>query len=155
MYDWVVNDNQMAHYTCREIRPMPAYTEWLDKKLSDQRKSNIILKAMIASDNRNTCIGRFKAFDYNSRNQNFEIGYYFPIHLRGKGLGTIGLPQFINEVFSNPLPVRKLTAWTSEKNIPSQKLLIKSGFCLDGQLRDHFEINGSYCKQLIYSYIRQ
>jgi RimJ/RimL family protein N-acetyltransferase len=153
MYHWIVNEKQKAKFTCREVRPIPAFDEWIEKKFNRLGRQEVILKAMISSEDPNTCLGRFDAFDYNPRNQNFEIGYYFPGHQRRKGFGSIGLPMFIDEVFGNPLPTRKLTAWTSEKNIPSQKLLLKNGFHLDGTLRDHFEEDGKYYKQLIYSNI--
>jgi len=153
MYEWMNSDPEMHLYSCRESLKMPEYSIWMAKKLSEQNRKDIIVRALVDKDKQNDFLGRFIAFDYNPRNKNFEIGYYFPKENRGKGLGCMGLKLFIDFLSQLSFPVRKLTAYTSEKNVASQNILLRQGFKLDGRLRDHFEINGCYFEQFIYSYI--
>lgn len=95
--------------------------------------------------------------DYNPRNQNIELSYYFPKQYRSKGYGTIMMSLLLQEVFSDEFlwKVNKIYAETSSFNTPSVKLLEKFRFHLDGRIREHYWINQEKYDQLIYTLLRK
>ncbi len=153
MHEWMLKEPNRENYSCRLVKEIPEYEQWLLKKNKQKSIPNVFLKSLIDTSNPSECLGKFEAFDYNARNQNIEIGYFFPEINRAKGFGSFGLSEFVRLLFNDSLPIRKLTAWTSELNIPSQKILESAGFLRDAELRDHFMIEGKFYNYYIYSLI--
>jgi len=71
-------------------------------------------------------------------------------NFRGIGLSNEIVKLAVIYAFET-LSIRKVTAGTSQNNIPMQKCFEKLGFCKDGQLRKQLLINGDYCDHLLYS----
>ena len=94
-------------------------------------------------------------FDYNTRNQSKEVGYYISPSFRGKGLGFLMLSLLITRALSDECGLNKIYATTSSDNIQSIGLLEKTGFILDGRLREHYWIKENKFDQLHYSMLQK
>lgn len=102
-------------------------------------------------------LGWIAVNDYNPRNQNLEIGYYFPKHNRSKGYGTILMSLFLKEVFADDFfwKINKISAETASLNTSSVRLLEKFCFQLDGKIREHYWIGQEKYDQLIFTLLRK
>ncbi|MCZ2484747.1 GNAT family N-acetyltransferase [Aquirufa antheringensis] len=71
-------------------------------------------------------------------------------NFRGMGLSR-EIIQLASSYAFDKLSIRKITAGTSQKNVPMQKCFEGLGFSKDGQLRKHLLIDGDFCDHLLYS----
>lgn len=98
-------------------------------------------------------VGKMSFFDFNSRNRSAEFGYMVDPAQRGRGIATKMLRLGLQKIFRDE-NLNKLYCQTAEFNIPSIKLLKKSGFHLDGTLREHHELDGKLYSDLVFSILR-
>lgn len=99
-------------------------------------------------------VGKMSFFDFNSRNRSAEFGYMVDPAQRGRGIATQMLRLGLQKIFLGE-NLNKLYCQTAEFNIPSVKLLKKSGFHLDGTLREHHELDGKLYSDLVFSILRR
>lgn len=103
----------------------------------------------------NTFIGTVKLGHIDWRASHCDIGIMIgDKDSRGTGLSKEIIKLAVNYAFDK-LSIRKITAGTSQKNIPMQKCFEGLGFSKDGQLRKHLLIDGEFCDHLLYSLFKQ
>lgn len=72
-----------------------------------------------------------------------EVGFLFTPQAQGKGYGYESLQALCDFAFSAG-GVRRLTATVTAGNIASKSLLQKTGFLLEGELRECYWLNGRW-----------
>lgn len=98
-------------------------------------------------------VGKMSFFDFNSRNRSAEFGYMVDPAQRGRGIATKMLRLGLQKIFRDE-NLNKLYCQTAEFNIPSIRLLKKTGFHLDGTLREHHELDGKLYSDLVFSILK-
>ena len=85
--------------------------------------------------------------------KNVEIGYWIGEEYWGKGFTMEAVRLIIHEVFRNP-DIHKIMARTLEGNSASEKILIKSGFQLEGELKEHIFKRGKFLNEKYWGLLR-
>jgi len=98
-------------------------------------------------------IGTAMIFNFDKEANHAEVGYVFHSSSWGKGYGTEAVSLMCDFAFGT-LNLHKLNARVVDANIGSARVLEKNGFQLEGRLRDHFFIDGSYYDSLIFGRLR-
>ena len=82
--------------------------------------------------------------------KNAELGYWLAEPYWGKGIITQAIKQIVAYGFKT-FEIDRIFARPFENNIGSQKVLIKSGFILEGKFDKVLYKNGEYLDELIYA----
>lgn len=153
LYQWDLREPRRDLYTCRPVGPLPDFGAYSQRLMDRVRSQHHIIYCLTQGDKR--ILGKIEAFDLNPRNKSMELGYYLPPAHRGQGVGTAMLRLFLREMFSNEtLGLNKVYATTAEHNTASVRLLERSGFHLDGVLREHYWTAEGVVAQLHFSLLR-
>ncbi len=98
----------------------------------------------VVDKNTDKMIGSAGLSSYNSYQKRIEISYdLFPTYWR-RGIGFRITNTLIKYAFEN-YKVNRIEASVATANIPSKNLLIKSGFTVEGILRQHRYHKGYFC----------
>jgi RimJ/RimL family protein N-acetyltransferase len=152
-YRWQDEEPQWERYTCRPVELVKPYPLFRARYLDALRSGREIVFSVLRDGE---LVGRMVAQDENPRNRSIEIGYYLARTARGQGVGSGVLPIFVGILFDWPgKNLHKLYATTSSGNAPSIAILAKSGFSLDGRLREHYLTDGEFSDQLYFSLLRR
>lgn len=82
--------------------------------------------------------------------KNYEIGYWLAEENWGKGIMLEAIKYIVNYGFTNLNTVR-IFARIFGNNLPSQKLIEKAGFQLEGKFEKTIFKNGEFLDELIYA----
>jgi RimJ/RimL family protein N-acetyltransferase len=82
--------------------------------------------------------------------KNAEIGYWLAEDYWGKGIVTDAIHQIVKYGFEN-LDIVRIFARIYGTNIPSQKVVEKCGFKLEGKYDKTLFKNGEFLDELIYA----
>jgi ribosomal-protein-alanine N-acetyltransferase len=105
--------------------------------------ASIVLKAT------KEIIGTAMIFNFDREANHAEIGYVFHSNHWGKGYGTEAVALMSDFSFDS-LKLHKIHARVVDANVGSMRVLEKNGFKLEGRLKDHFFIDGSYYDEMLY-----
>lgn len=153
LFNWNINEKHYEYYTCRPLNEHKTFEDYRNRMIDLISTKKQMVYILVEED---MVLGKITLFDFNTRNKSAEVGYYLPSPNRGKGLGSFMLKSFIETVFEDDkLNLNKIYATTASNNYPSIKLLEKSGFKLDGRLREHYFIDENRYDQLIYSMLKR
>lgn len=154
VYRWLQNEPDRDHYSCRPVKNLVCFKDWLDKVMMQVNSGEIFMKILMREGS-SLPLGRISGFDFNPRNRSMEFGYYLPLENRSRGFGSMAVALFTRAAFEEEeFQLNKLYATTSSNNIASIKVLEKSGFTLDGRNREHYWIGEDRYDQLVYSILR-
>ncbi len=96
-------------------------------------------------------IGVFRKDNIHARTA--ELGYYISDRFWGKGIGTSAVKQVCKYVFDNTNIIR-IFAEPFADNVASCRVLEKTGFELEGTLRNNAVKNGEVLDMKMYSLVR-
>lgn len=82
-----------------------------------------------------------------------EVGFLFAPSAQGKGYGFESL-QALREFAFNQGGIRRLTATVTAGNIASRALLEKSGFRLEGELRESYFLSGRWQNDWLFGLLK-
>ncbi|EMV7409822.1 GNAT family N-acetyltransferase [Enterobacter soli] len=82
-----------------------------------------------------------------------EVGFLFAPSAQGKGYGFESL-QALREFAFNQAGIRRLTATVTAGNIASRALLEKSGFRLEGELRESYFLSGRWQNDWLFGLLK-
>ena len=158
-YLWQIDEAE-KDYFCVEpvVAEKEEYREesWLSflAAISEVLKRNFIF--MLKNTESNDYLGWISLRDYNCRNHCADLSYYFPAKNRHQGYGSIIMNLCLAVVFDPEFfwSLHKLYAETGSFNTASIRLLEKSGFCLDGKIRDHYWLAEEKYDQYVYTLLR-
>jgi len=160
VYICQINENEKQNST---VWPVYGGTiKYDDKKFKEfipnlQRSLKSRIYYVLIEKQNNKPLGFLQLYDYNSRNQSAEIGFYFPKENRRKGLGKILIKLFLDTVFNDKYfrKINKIYGETCEINEGSIKLFEGFGFHLDGVMRQHYWFGEKKFNQLIFSLLKE
>lgn len=147
---WIKKEPQ-EKITCRPIQDYSQEEEL--KKCKDFKESVSSYAFGIYEKHTGRITGRVTFFDYNSRNQAIEIGYFILPGFRNRGYAYEALQRAIKAVFESG--INKIMAQTANFNTPSIMLLRKLNFQQDGILRQHHILDGVYYDDLVFSILKK
>ncbi len=108
----------------------------------------------IARKDTNQLIGSIGLTTFNSYHNRIELSYDLAKEYWRQGITLAAIKEVVKYGFEK-LRVNRIEAFTSTENIPSKNLLIKSGFVLEGTLRQHRYHRGNYVDAYSFSLLRQ
>ncbi len=109
--------------------------------------ASIVLKAT------EEIIGTAMIFNFDREANHAEFGYVFHSGHWGKGYGTDAV-RLMSDFAFDILKLHKTHARVVHVNTGSARILEKNGFELEGRLKDHYFIEGSYYDSLLFGKIK-
>lgn len=106
----------------------------------------------IARKDNNKLIGSIGLSSYNKRHNRIEASYDLNKKYWNKGITTKALKALVKYGFEE-LKINRIEAYSIKENYSSRKVLLKSGFELEGELREHRKHNGIYKDIGVFSVI--
>ena len=103
---------------------------------------------------REKIIGYFLAREIDNEAKWAEIGYAIDESYAGRGLIKRSCLKLIDYLF-NALDMDKIVICCAEENEKSKALAEKLGFTLEGNLRNHFVVNGTVRNMLHYGLLKE
>lgn len=82
-----------------------------------------------------------------------EVGFLFAPSAQGKGYGFESLQALCEFAFTQG-GIRRLTATVTAGNIPSRGLLEKTGFRLEGELRESYFLSGQWHNDWLFGLLK-
>jgi ribosomal-protein-alanine N-acetyltransferase len=111
------------------------------------------LYASIVQKSTKDIIGTAMIFNLDQEANQAEIGYVFHRDYWGNGYGTECVALISDFAFES-LNLHKLHASVVDANIGSARILEKNGYMLEGELKDHFFIEGKYYNAFLFGKIQ-
>ncbi len=108
----------------------------------------------IATKDTNRLIGSIGLTNYNSYHNRIELSYDLAKEYWRQGI-TLAAIAAVTEYGFKELRVNRIEAFTATQNLASKNLLLKSGFALEGTLRQHRYHKYSYVDVFSFSLLRQ
>ncbi|UJD96507.1 GNAT family N-acetyltransferase [Lelliottia amnigena] len=82
-----------------------------------------------------------------------EVGFLFAPEAQGQGYGYESLRALCDFAFEQG-GIRRLTATVTAGNIASRRLLAKTGFVLEGELRESFWLSGGWHNDWVFGLLK-
>ena len=98
-------------------------------------------------------VGTAMIFNFDWKAKHAEVGYVFHKNHWGRGLCTEAV-ELMNSFAFEVLKLHKLHARVVAANIGSVRVLEKSGYVLEGRLRDYHFIDEGYYDSLLFGLIK-
>lgn len=98
-------------------------------------------------------IGTAMIFNFDQKANHAEIGYVFHKEYWGKGYGTESVALMSDFAFET-LNLHRVHASVVDVNIGSARILEKSGYELEGRLKDHYFIEDKYYDALLFGKVQ-
>lgn len=108
----------------------------------------------IADKQTNRMIGSIGLSGYNSYHSRIELSYDLSQHFWRRGIMTRAIAEVVKYGFEI-MKINRIEAFVSTLNKPSEGLLLKCGFTLEGTLRQHRYHRGEYVDAHSFSLLRQ
>lgn len=83
-----------------------------------------------------------------------ELGYWLGEPYWGKGIATLAVQKFIKYAFDY-YGISKIFAYVFSSNPSSSRVLLKTGFKLEGRMRNQIVKNGIVLDQLVYGILKE
>ena len=110
----------------------------------------------IAEKSTGRMVGSIGLTSYNAYQSRIEISYDLACEYWGRGIMTSAIQAVVKYGFENFYygRINRIEAFASTDNLPSKHLLLKTGFVLEGILRQHRYHRGSYVDVCAFSMLR-
>lgn len=155
--------SDMLRYWVADKRVQPSYGEpvystveevngLLDKYISSY-DDNFYYRWAVIEKKSDCCIGQIAFFLIDRKNHFAEIEYCIGVDFQRRGYATEATKAVIKFGFERS-EFHKVQICCRANNLPSKRVIEKSGFTYEGSLRDYFFIEGQYYDRLYYSILR-
>lgn len=138
----------------RDVFPHP-YTlndaEWYVNDCISNEGKNQITRAIVVNGESVGSIGIFLKDDVYRKSA--ELGYWLAEDLWNKGIMTIAIQEICSITF-NQFDIVRIYAEPFEHNIGSRRVLEKSGFQLEGILKNNTFKNNQICSSCMYALLK-
>lgn len=148
-------NNINIHNNLRDGLPFPYTVENANafiQSMLDADKDKIYAFAITVDDEAIGSIGVFRRDNIHSRTA--EMGYYLSESYWGRGLGTSAVKQACRRIFETTDIIR-IFAQPFSGNIASCRILEKSGFSLEGILKQNAVKNGRIMDTKLYALLKE
>jgi ribosomal-protein-alanine N-acetyltransferase len=145
-----LNNPLISQYMSR--MPYP-YTEsdatcWLGEVEKNENQHGIIKDFAIRANN--DLIGGISLFNYVSKSHKAELGYWLAQEFWGQGLMLKIINEFLPWIVEK-FKITRIEANVFDKNVPSQKVLLKAEFELEGVCKKYYFKDGQYFDKIIFA----
>ncbi|WP_086349508.1 GNAT family N-acetyltransferase [Candidatus Enterococcus clewellii] len=124
----------------------------LDKWITSYANQNYYRWAIRLKE-KDDCIGQIAYFLVDDTNHFGEIEYCIGEEFQNQGLMTEAVTAILHYGFEQ-IHLNKVQVCHKSTNMPSQRVIEKSGFVYEGTLRDYFYMDGEYVDRLYYSILQ-
>ncbi|MEB6381347.1 GNAT family N-acetyltransferase [Leclercia adecarboxylata] len=135
-----------------EARPEEAIRETFISRLPAWTPGSAHWLCLVVRDNNQTPLG---VTGYIHRDDDCaEVGFLFAPQAQGKGYGFESLQAVCDYAFMQG-GIRRLTATVTAGNVASKRLLEKTGFVLEGELRESYWLAGEWYNDWLFGLLRK
>ncbi len=145
--EWVNNPGFYGEYDYLDQKSRSEIEKKFDNYLPEKRKFVILKKD-------GTRIGGIEAEQHSAYGGYLEIGFTIVPEERGKGYCSEAVKIVVDYLFLSNSLIR-IQALTDARNLPSQRVLEKTGFIKEGLLRKAAFIRGDWRDLFVYSMLRE
>ncbi len=138
-------------YDSKKINSYEELAERITEQIANYDKDECFRWAIVEKES-NELIGNINFHHYNEVHNNIKLGYFILDNYRNKGYATESVLKVINFAFKK-LKVHRISASAISTNEASNRVLIKSGFLLEGTKKEYSRIDGKYYDGNIYGLI--
>jgi RimJ/RimL family protein N-acetyltransferase len=118
----------------------------------NQSELLLIIEKGVGADTR--FVGPISFHSFDVANESAEIGYWISREMRGSGIGKIAC-QLLTDYGFTTMGYKRIQAHVNVENIASRKLLLASGYTLEGIIRSKVkEDNGQFTDMALFSVLR-
>jgi len=143
-------DRDITKYTFVIAPPFDLKTaQKFIRKANKEIKDKTAYEFGIELNDTKELIGTINLFNINQKNKNAEIGFWLAKEFWNKGLSDQSLDLMLEFGF-NKLKLERIQGRVLDKNESAQKLLERTGFKLEGRLRQKTFLNNQWFDDLIY-----
>lgn len=125
----------------------------VSERVKKQKSGNYYRWAIIEKES-NKLIGNINIHHVNKIDSSAKIGYFIFKEYQNKGFATESLKEVL-KFATNKLKFHRITASAAVSNVPSNKVLIKCGFNLEGTMKESNYIDGKYYDTNIYAIVNK
>lgn len=150
---WISNPNIQKMYSEPVYTTKAETATLLDKWLTAYSNKNYYRWAICLKDE-DICIGQIAYFLVDDANHFGEIEYCIGEAFQNQGLMTEAVTAILNYGFEH-IHLNKVQVCHKSTNMPSQRVIKKSGFTYEGKLREFFYMDGAYVDRLYYSMLHR
>lgn len=147
--NWISNPNIQKMYSEPTYTTVTEVAEVIAKFEEGYRRGNYYRWA-ISLKGEEDCIGQIAYFLIDEKNHWAEIEYCIGEAFQNKGYMTEAVKAIIEFGFDE-ISLHKVQVCHKSNNIPSRRVIEKSGFVYEGALRDYFFMDGEYVDRVYYS----
>lgn len=137
------SDREVKRFIGWKLMNSPDETRDYVEMMINREEAGTHMYASIVLKSTGRIIGTGMLFNFDKEANQAEIGYVFHREYWGKGYGTESVALMSDFAF-DVLKLHKLHASVASANIGSSRILQKNGYIIEGQLKDHFFIEGKY-----------
>ncbi|MGL4697958.1 GNAT family N-acetyltransferase [Enterococcus larvae] len=154
-----MRNNWISNPAIQKMYSEPVYTTeaeteaLLDKWISSYSNDNYYRWAICLKET-NECIGQIAYFLIDDTNHFGEIEYCIGEAFQNQGLMTEAVTTILHYGFEQ-IHLNKVQVCHKSNNMPSQRVIEKSGFVYEGKLREFFYMDGQYIDRLYYSILKR
>jgi RimJ/RimL family protein N-acetyltransferase len=145
--EWVNNPDFYGEYDYLDQKSRSEIEKILENYPQEKRKFIILKKD-------GTRIGGIEAEQHSAYGGYLEIGFTIVPEERGKGYCSESVKIMVDYLFLSNNLIR-IQALTDTRNLPSQRVLEKTGFMKEGLLRKAAFIRGDWRDLFVYSILRE
>lgn len=147
--------NWISNPAIQKMYSEPVYTTVTEvaeviKKFKTGYQADNYYRWAIALKDEPGCIGQIAYFLIDERNHWGEIEYCIGEDFQNKGYMTEAVKAILDFGFDE-IGLHKVQVCHKSNNIPSRRVIEKSGFVYEGALRDYFFMDGEYVDRIYYS----
>lgn len=147
--NWAADEKVQSLY-CEPVYDTKEKVEkLLEKYIFSYERNDYYRWAIILKDNQE-CIGQIAYYMIDDNNNFGEVEYCIGSEFQCKGLATEATKAIIDYGFRT-IKLHKVQISHKSINMPSKRVIEKSGFHYDGCLRDYFYEDKKYIDRLYYS----
>lgn len=135
----------------RLMKTLDETREYIEEMIKREAAETHLYASVVLSSTE-TIIGTAMIFNFDWNAKHAEIGYVFHRDYWGKGYCSEAV-KLMNQFSFENLQLHKLHARVVDANIGSIRVLEKSGYMLEGRLKDYLFIDGVYYDSLLFGKI--
>ena len=154
LWDNFFNDyEKYKFYEYERIENYDAFKEQIINQIKKYDEGNYYRWAIIEKES-GELIGNINLHHYSEGNNNIKIGYFIFDNYRNKGYASESVLGIVEFGFDE-LSIHRIVGETIANNIASNKVLLKTGFYLEGIKKEDNRIDGKYYDSHIYAILNK
>jgi [ribosomal protein S5]-alanine N-acetyltransferase len=145
------SDKEVMKYINRPLALTIADAEaWIGVVISTLQKAEGITWCMAMREKPSEFIGSIGLWRIEKENYRAEIGYMLDPSFQGQGIMSEAIQKVVDYGFRQ-MKLHSIEGCIDPRNIPSAKVLEKSGFVREAYFKENYYLNGGFADTAVYS----